>query len=473
MRGIGWTAKAWVALGLATLCLLVAPARAGEPLEGATVEQIIGILHEKGLIDDEQQERLLVKNAAEQQKQAQNSPVSAKLMDGWDFYGDFRLRHEVFAFSTDTNGNSADNRYRFRYRVRLGFEKTLTDSLLFGMRLSTGGTPSSSEDRSTNQTLGGQEDFDYDSIRIDRAYVKWALPDAGALRTTLVGGKMANPLVWKYGKDAIIWDHDVQPEGGAALFSYPIDEDTEIFSNVAYFIDDEISERADPKLWAVQLGGLHKMGDVEMGLRGTMYYWRSLDSSFIDRTSEFGNLPTAFSNGKARVGDLSAFVGTSLSENWPALLYARYARNFLADDGYCTVFEDTATGVLAPIDCSGPAFVVPGGSTLLGASSVGDEQDAWGIGVEVGSSERIGKLGFGYFHVEANSVISLFTDSDVLDGFTNRRGWVVYGGRRLTTATEFRFAYYNANYVENDAALFLSTRLSDRQRLQTDVIFKF
>ena len=468
----GTAALCGAALVLAMLTL-EAPARADQTSDGETVEEIIGILRQKGLIDEEQQERLLMKHAAEGGGSTPTVGANA-LLDGWDFYGDFRLRHELFTYRTDTNGNHQDNRYRFRYRVRFGFEKQLTDTLDFGMRFATGGTPSSSEDRSTNQTLGSQEDFDYDSFRIDRAYVKWQLPETGGVKTRLVAGKIPNPFIWKNGKDAVIWDHDVQPEGGALMFSYPIDEGSELFANVGYFIDDENSTDADPKFIGAQLGGTTKLGDFTVGLRGTMYWWRSLDTAFITRSNEFGNLPTAYQNGKSRIGDIGGFIATDLSENWPVKVGGRYVMNFTADSGVCQLFDASGDGSADNVGCDGGGS----GAPLGAAESVGDEDGAWSAGIEIGSSKKIAKLGFSYFYVEANSVMSLFTDSDVLDGFTNRRGWVIYGGRQLGPNTEFKFAYYKANYIENDTGgatgpLFFSTNNSKRSRLQTDIVFSF
>lgn len=466
------------ALGVAVLALLAwmqaAPVSA-EPAAGdATIDEIIGILKDKGLIDEQEQERLLMKHASE----APSVEAGASILDGWDFYGDFRLRHELFTYRHDPNGNHTDNRYRFRYRARLGFEKILSDTLTFGMRFATGGTPSSSEDRSTNQTLGRQEDFDYDSIRIDRAYIAWELPELGGpggLKTTFVGGKIPNPFVWKRGKDLMQFDGDIQPEGGALEFEYPIDERSKLFANVGFFIIDENSSGADPKLVATQLGGITEVGPVEMGLRGSMYWWRSLDGDYIFRSEEFGNLPTAYQGGKARIGDLTVFFAGDLHEDWPALVWGSYAKNFTADSGFCTVFDagPTPDGDFDPINCDGPGFVPPAGSTVFGASSVGAEDDAWSAGIELGSSKKLFKIGFGYFHVEANAVMSIFTDSDLLDGVTNRKGWVIYGGRRLTSNTEFKIAYYDSTYIENDGALFISLDDSKRSRLQTDVVFKF
>ena len=111
------------AAALVLLGLAVAP-RAGADTrsDGATVEQIIGILKAKGLIDEDEQERLLMKHASEGGG-APDVAAGHSILDGWDFYGDFRLRHELFTYRHDPNGNHQDNQYRFRYRLRLGFEK--------------------------------------------------------------------------------------------------------------------------------------------------------------------------------------------------------------------------------------------------------------------------------------------------------------------------------------------------------------
>lgn len=455
MRNANGRAALWIG-ALALLVLMPAPRVEADRAEsGETVEQIIEILREKGLIDEEEQERLLMKHAAEG---AGTPPVGASILDGWEFYGDFRLRYELFSYRHDPYGQHRENRYGFRYRLRLGFEKELSDALSFGMRFTTGGTPSESVHRGANQTLGRQDDFDYDPFRINQAYIRWRLPETHGLETTLVAGKIANPFIWKHGKDAVIWDHDVSPEGGALLFRYPIDERSNLFANVGYFIDDENETDSDPKLIAAQLGGTTELGAVELGLRGSMYWWSSLDSAFVVRSEQFGNLPTAYQGGKSRIGDLTAFIGTELSADWPVAVFGRYARNFTADSGFCTGRN------VSPIECAGAPF--------SGASSVGAEDDAWSLGLELGSSQIV-KLGFSYFYIEANAVMSMFTDSDLLDGFTNRRGWVVYGGRQLTPNTEFKFAYYQSKYIERGGAFFRSTSFSPRSRLQTDIFFTF
>ena len=152
--------------------------------------------------------------------------------------------------------------------------------------------------------------------------------------------------------------------------------------------------------------------------------------------------------------------------------FGRYIKNFTADDGYCTLF-DTASGNALPTDCTGPGATVPAGGVNVGEGLVDDDDTAWGVGVEAGSSTKWLKLGFGYFHIQTNAIMSMFGDSDLLDGFTNRQGWVAYGSRTVARNTELKLAYYTARHIESDAPLARSVFLSKRSRLQTDIIFKF
>ena len=454
-RVLGWSLAA-------ALCLaLGAPSSAAEGLEGATVEELIEILQSKGVIDAEERDRLVLKHAAERQESERIDSVAAALTDGWDWYGDLRLRYELFTFDEDASGDTADNRNRLRYRLRFGFDKEIGDRLKLGLRLSS--SESRTSVRGANQTLGKDDDFDFDDIRIDRAFAEYALPTWHGLETRLIGGKIANPFVWKPGKDRVIWDPDVAPEGGVIAFSYPLDERSRLFANVGYLIDEEIADEVDAKVIATQLGGETRAGGFDLALRSSLYWWRGLDQGFQDRAIDRGNLPTAFKNKKARIGDLAGYARTEPHPSWPLLFYATLAKNFSAEKGTCGL--DMA---LDTVDCTGAAalsFAVP------------KDDMAYGVGLELGSSREYAKLGFGFFRVETNSVISLFTDSDLLDGFTNRQGWAFYGSRRLGSLAEFKLALYNSNSIQDDGGAlgpyFFANGLADRMRLQTDLEFKF
>ena len=452
-RGLGWSP-------VVALCLALAgSALAADGLEGATVEELIEILQSKGVIDAEERDRLVLKHAAERQESARLDSVAAALTDGWDWHGDLRLRYELFTFDNDASGNTEPNRSRLRYRLRFGFHKKIGDRLKLGMRLSS--SQSQTSIRSANQTLGRDDDFDFDDVRIDRAFAEYTLPTWNGLETRLIGGKIANPFVWQPGKDRVIWDPDVAPEGGAIAFSYPLDEGSRLFANVGYLIDEEISDEVDSKVIAAQLGGETRAGGFDLALRSSMYWWRGLDRGFQDRAVQRGNLPTAFNNKKARIGDLAGYARTEPDPSWPVLFYATLAKNFSAEKGTCGLIADT-------VDCTGLAplpFAVP------------KDDMAYGVGLELGSSREYVKLGFGFFRVETNAVISLFTDSDLLDGFTNRQGWAFYGARRLGSLAEFKFALYNFNSIEDEGGAlgpyFFANGLADRVRLQTDLEFVF
>ena len=95
------------------------------------------------------------------------------------------------------------------------------------------------------------------------------------------------------------------------------------------------------------------------------------------------------------------------------------------------------------------------------------------MGVEVGDSRKVVKLGGGYWHIQANSFPSMFIDSDFLDGRTNREGWAFYGSRQLLRNTELKLALFVIEPIRTGDAFSESVRKGDRLRLQSDIVFNF
>ena len=146
------------------------------------------------------------------------------------------------------------------------------------------------ENRSTNRSFGTGPDFDMDTIFIDQAYVELAvpkrfLPEGMTLKN--ITGKQANPFLWKNGKDILIWDNDITPEGLAfQLAGLPTDQ-LSLFGNAGYFISDENSGSQDPHVMGLQGGlGFLPVEDIDTGLRVSFYRWGS-------DTSDFQAAPTA------------------------------------------------------------------------------------------------------------------------------------------------------------------------------------
>lgn len=432
------------------LVLAASAARAEE----SAVEEILVILKQRGLIDAGEHERLLAKHRAERESGAPAAlPSVAGIAERLEWSGDLRLRYEAYRFQHDATGVDRDDRDRLRYRARLGLAASVNDRVELGFRLVSGGASPTS----TNQTLGSATDFDTDDLRLDRAFAAIDLGRAAGIDAEFVGGKMPNPFRWKHGRDILLWDGDISPEGGALRLETELSESTSLFSNLAYFVDVENAVGADPKVIAGQLGLIRGFGDaLEVGARASAYEWRSLDAPFITRaqaTSQSGgNLTSAF-DGRARIGEASAYLRYAGVERWPLLLYGTLARNFTAD----------------------PA--------ALGGFPLDDEQNAWLLGLEIGDSKRLARLGLGYARVEANSIVSLTTDSDMFDGFTNRKGWVAYASRSILQNTDLHVTLFRSEELLDTGAFDgcggacgpFSSSVADaeRYRLQADLMMRF
>ena len=416
------------------LWMLSAPVAAEDT---GTIEEIVAILRDEGLIDEATQQKLLVKHASEQKKK------TSGVLGGLEWNGDLRMRHEAFWYDGDATGTpEPDNRYRFRYRARIGFQKQLGDRIRVGMRLASG----VGSNRGTNTSFGEQPDFRPDDIFIDRAWVELRLGD-GPVNTRLVLGKVANPFLWRVGLDRLMWDPDVTPEGGYVQARRSFGERAELWATLGAFIVKEnsgaIGSKSDPKVFALQLGASRSITDaLEIGGRVTGYEWRSLDRPFINRAKLFGNLESGFDS-KARIGELSAYARFTAANAWPVLLHGSLGRNFTAD------------------------------SALIGGVPTDAEDIAWGAGFEIGDATKNAKLGFTLFRVEANAIVANLADSDLLDGQTNREGFVAYASRKLGPHVELRLTFYEAEEIRSSSPFVGSLPGGDRRRLQSDLLVNF
>src|SRR5262245_51911792 len=420
MRLTWWTGLA--AAGLLGSLASAAPAWAEASSAGdtRTIEEIVDVLRDNGLINDAEKTRLLAKHAAE--RKSDLPAVAAAATNGFVWSGDMRVRYEAFKFDDDELGNDTDNRYRGRYRARLGVKKQFNDSMMFGFRVASG----TNDLRSTNTSLGSDNDFGPDSIFIDRAYVDLGLVDdkGNGLASKLAIGKTDNPYVGKVGKDFLVFDQDINLEGLGLISSFKPDEETTVYFNTGAYIAKENATNADPKLIAGQLGVTSKVADgVELGLRASAFEWRSLDDRFVTTASSFGNLPGFIdspSDARSTMGEVFGHMKLTGSADWPITVYGTMVRNFDAD------------------------------SSVINGIGVGEEDMAWGAGIELGSS-KIVKFGVAYFEVEANSVVAQFTDSDLFDGFTNREGFMFYLSREIAKNSEFKLTLFNSDSIEDDA----------------------
>jgi hypothetical protein len=417
---------ACAALACALLGLLAAPANAADE---AVIQEVLAILKERGIVDESKYAELVSKNEAYETKQ---SSLLSKIV----LTGDFRGRFENFWFDQDELGTEPDNRNRVRYRLRMGAVVPVNEWFSAGFRLASGET----DNRSTNRTLGVGVDFDRDAFDLDEAWLQLKLPIEGA-PTAVVFGKQSNPFLWKNGKDYMTWDPDYSLEGLSVRTTAQPSAKLGLFGSAGYFMIEESRTTKDPHFFGLQAGAtLQATEALSLGGRVTWFSYASLNSGFFLRQAAFGNVGLSdHSGGSFDQIESSLFARAAFSPQWPVLLHAHFAKN-------------------------------------LDAASIAGEgkQDfGWGVALEVGDAKQFALLGVGYYALEADFGPSLYTDSDLLDGFTNREGWAFYASRQILPNTELSLELFMSDELETGLPFAISVAAAERLRLRSDVTVKF
>jgi hypothetical protein len=419
--------KRFTPFALAGLLLGAAvPAVAAD--DQAVIDEVLAILKDRGIVDDARYNELVAKNEAYEKQQT-------SLLSKVVWTGDFRARLEGFWYDEDETGSDPDNRNRVRYRFRIGAALPVNEWLTAGFRLASG----ESDPRSTNRSLGVGLDFDRDVIAIDEAYLQLKLPiDFGS--AAFVVGKTQSPYQWKMGKDYLLWDPDLNPEGVTLKWTMKPSESLDLFANTGYYFVNEQSERNDPHFFALQGGG--QWAPFEhwaLGARVGWFDYGSIDDTFHTRAAALGNVALADNAGDFDLVEFSAYARAAYSERWPLLLHGHFAQNLDAE-------------------------------SIGGA---GKQDTGWGLALEVGDPKQVGLLGVGYYSLEADFAPALYIDSDLTDGVTNREGWTFYGARQVLPNTELSLTLFLSDAIKEGAPFAVSVAGSERIRMQTDVVVKF
>jgi len=399
--------------------------------EGAVIEDVLGILKERGIVDEEQYSELHAKNKSYEKNQS-------KLLGKIELSGDFRARHESTWYDTVGNATEPPDSNRIRYRFRLNGKAKVNDRLSVGFQVGTGEAR-----RSRNMTLGDSGDWTSNSFSIHRAFLTMKLPTS-VLKTSATFGKQENPFNWEIGKsDMLMWDRDIGPEGIGLKISADPSENFAMFMNAGYFIVDENSVSKDPHVFGVQIGGETDLSKkMKLGARGSFYNHRSVDSTYRALHTYFGNIDNGFNGGTNKnemsFAEFTLYSKIELTEYWPILIWGSLVKNLDAKK----------------------------------VGSVDKEDGAFGLGFEVSSKKHIAKLGLGYFEIEANAVPAAFMDSNLLGGQTNREGFVVYGSKQILKNTDLGLTLFVGEEIEDEPG-FASRADADKMRLQADINVKF
>lgn len=397
--------------------------------------------------------------------------------------------------------NVDQQRDRIRFRVRFGADVNLEDGWSAGFRLATGDT---SSPVSANQTFGvanqGQGgNFSKYAIWIDRGFIKYELGGKPSANLALSVGRFDNPF---FTTSEIMWDEDVGFDGLALQGKYEIAKGVKPFFSAGVFpifnTDFNFSsnqpakfESTDKWLYAVQGGidlklskdlnakfavGYFDFDGVEGKLSDPYIPLSQNDASSTDNTrpsfAQKGNtyrpirniVPDALNN----FGTTNQFQYFGLATPFQVLSYnakleyngfepvqisliGEYAKNLAWDK---TSINETAVNNRGPLPpATTTTTTTPTGTTTspppIGAYDGGDT--AWNVGLVVGRSvfEKAGdwNISFGYRHVESDSVVDAFTDSDFAGGGTNVKGYTIGAAVALSPRVKLGARWMGANQI--------------------------
>jgi len=339
--------------------------------------------------------------------------------------GDFRYRHEMI----DKEGK--DTRHRQRVRARLGIFGEVSEYTKVGIQLASG----SDDPASTNQTLDGA--FSTKNIGIDLAY--FATGFKGVEDLKVVGGKMKNPF-FKPGKSELIWDGDLNPEGGAATFQKAIDNFVLTLTGAGFWIDER-SSSDDSYIAAGQAVGRLYFNEKKSNL--------TFGGSIFNYVNSKGYEP--FFDHEDPMGNSTVLFG----DNGDTVLH--YANDYELIELFGEVthkFQNTPVTVIGD-------FVTNNAADSLNTG--------WLVGLRVGKAKKTGSWEFRYNYrsIEADAVPGIFADSDFRGGGTDAQGHEIGGAVQLAANTAFK-----ATYFSNEIGL-EETETEDFGRLQVDLQFKF
>ncbi|MCS7047917.1 MAG: putative porin [Verrucomicrobiae bacterium] len=447
------------------VCLGLMLVGAGQA-HGQAVDALLEMLVRKGIITDREVKELKEQvdaDLARAMNRANKNKV-AGWIDEMRWSGDVRLRAEFF--DNEDQSNQAD-RWRFRYRLRLGVEAKFVEWATVGLRLASGGTD---DPVSTNETLDDM--FQRDVIGIDLAYARIQPPKADWI--TVTGGKMINPMWQPSFNSPLVYDGDVTPEGLAEQFVWRFGPDQRhaLFLNAGQFVASEIIRSADGDGFAfdVQGGGEFKVGRdpkapwLRTRLAAGFFWTHNIDTnSLTTRSPNLGNMVRVF--------------GTTT--------------NFLADFEVVSVRGDVAWELQRQPFFGTPAIVTVSGEyvknladayeSLRGAvTNVSpDQTEGWTVQVAFGEAKKKGQwqVAYQYKYLEADAVLDSWTDSDWGTGGTDREGHVVKAAYNFQDWWQVGLTAFITEKISNrpDSGHNISAprRGEDLLRLQLDTLFRF
>ena len=360
----------------------------------------------------------------EQKKESTALPESIKWLENIKISGDLRYRHESIDEQSSGDWKSGVNRNRLR--ARLGLDAKVNDEWDLGLRIASGvGDPVS-----TNQDLNNS--FSGKKLWLDRAFFDWH--PAAIKSFDFVGGKIPNPF-YAVGKNQLIWDHDLNPEGLAAKYQMSLNDACKLYVNGGGFWVERASYTS---LWAIQGYVNQKIENDSYLIGGASYYNYGNIEGKTDLYTPWAGGATAKWFGNTTTGTPAVFANDyDIIEG-----FAEYG--FKVDNMPMALFGDYVNNTAAS-----------------------KKDGGWLIGCTLNKAKDPGSWEFRYDYrdLDADAVVGQFNDSDFVGGGTNGKGhW-------------FGLTYQVAKNVQAAVTYYLDERKNSYQdeyhRLQADLMLKF
>lgn len=411
------------------------------------------------------------------------------------WHGDFRLRFQSTTFDDDNplpgapnaplnfqainddqqllNNpdvflNYSEDRQRVRARLRLGMDAQVLDSLLVGLRLSTGNLNAPT---SLNETLGNN--FGRQTIGLDRAFMRW---DLGFLHDdadlVLLGGRFERPFF----STELVWDNDIAFDGFAGSARLRLGDsawdsgerhENALFLTLGVFpIDlDETIENDDSSndkwLFGGQFGFDYRVQrDIGLRMAFSVYDYTNIVGRLNRDTLVFNPGVTPDNSLDWTAPDLLGTGNTlfpikfdSQSAFPPPILFGLASDYTLANLTAAvnfTFFDPVEVQLLGDIVKN---IGYDEASVFRRTGFAVDERSLGYHGrIQLGHEELNAfgdwRFSFGFKHVQRDAVIDAFTDSNFLLGGTNAEGYVMVGHFGLSPSTYLRLRYFSADTID-------------------------
>ena len=326
-----------------------------------------------------------------------------------NFQGDLRLRSE---FNRQPGFVEDTDRFRQRFRLRLGLTGQISDSLMAGIRLGSG-----DPDNVSTAEVNLGDDFSRKTfLNLDQAFLRYT-PNEYA---TTTAGKFAQPW-WRPSLGnftaEVLWDNDVQPEGIVQAFDFknvgPLDR---VRLTGATMVLGQFDSRKIPNPGNLMFGG-QGMAQTSLGDHTSL----TLSTGYFSVEN-----PDSIATGKLKSG-----------RDGPGGNFT----NKLAMDaqGNVTGFASDykILDVSGQLDWNVPGWLPMGmffeytknfgaNSSVIGGTEIGKENDAFLLYATLGKLKKPGDwlVGYGYGVIEADAALSQFNSDDL--EFTNTKTQIVF-----------------------------------------------